>query len=115
MYWELFIAIIGISLLIIFINITDCFIKFTGLIKGGKILEYFPSWGGTKKPLLWYIIWSIVEFLDLPLFIVVAVLNGSTEYLLVSFLLTVPTYIILYEIIYVIATYIQKQIINKNY
>ncbi len=49
MYWELFIAIIGISLLIIFINITDCFIKFRGLIKGGKILEYFPSWGGDKK------------------------------------------------------------------
>lgn len=91
-------VVIG-SLLIIGLNITENWWQYKILIKEEKLYKKVPSWQGTQKAYIWYIIWSIVLWFDLICFLIVAILLNSMEYLFVAFIITVPPFIILYQII----------------
>lgn len=111
---ELIVAIIACSLLIIGINTTECWIQYRRLIKDKKLVKSVPAWQDTKKPIIWYIVWSLILWLDLIPFLIVAILANSTELLLGAFLLTIPPFFILYLLAYFLLSNIIFKKANKK-
>lgn len=97
-------------LLIVGVNITECWWQYKTLIKEGKIFKQVPSWRDTNKAHKWYIIWSIVLWLDLVGYSIFAILADSIEFLLVGFFVTVPPFLLIYGICY---TLLSRIIFNK--
>ena len=113
MNWSLFIAICLCSLLIVYINIYESVGKYKKWIKEGELIQCIPTWRATKKPLIWYIIWVVVDWLSLPCFIILAIL-GKTATVIVAPLFLVACYFVLIHIAYGIGFYIMRKRINKK-
>lgn len=94
------IMILMFLLLTIGVNVTDCWLQYKTLIKEGKLIKRIPTWKDTKKPMLWYVVWSIIFWFDLVGFLIVALIVNSTELLIGVYFLTVPPYLIIYELAY---------------
>ena len=109
MNWELLIATCAFAVLIGYINISTCISKYKLWIKQGQLASVIPSWKGTKKPIIWCIIWFFIECLSLPGFIILSVLGGEAELIIAPFIFTV-VYIIMINIIYAIVINLKKNI-----
>ena len=107
---ELIIFIVMFLLLIVGLNITECWWQYKTLIKDGKIYRQVPSWQGTNKAHKWYIIWSAILWLDLVGYLIFAILADSVSFLLIGFLVTVPPFLILYATCYLL---LSKKIFQK--
>ena len=109
---ELLIATSGFVLLIGYVVISTCINKYKLWIKKEQLVILFPSWQGTNKPFVWWIIWSFIEFLSIPLFIALT-MRGGVELIIAPFIFTC-IYIVIIHIIYAIVFLIVKSSLNKK-
>lgn len=110
---ELLIAMFGYAILIGSVNLIDAIEKHKKWLKKDELILYFPTWKGTKKPLIWYFIWVCIDCLSLPFFMGLA-LYGNDVGALLACLLIVVGYIILVRIMYAIVFLIVKRSLNKK-
>lgn len=109
---ELFVAILLFSLLIGCINILDSIAKYKKWISIRELIQRVPAWKDTKKPLIWYILWLVIEWLSLPGFIVLAILGKTVTVILAPFFLT-ACYFVLIQMFYAMFFYIVKKAVNE--
>lgn len=105
---ELFVAILLFSLLIGCINILDSIAKYKKWISMRELIQRIPAWKDTKKPLIWYIIWLVIEWLSLPGFIILAILGKTVTVILAPFFLT-ACYFVLIQMFFAMFFYIVKE------
>ncbi|MBO5412035.1 MAG: hypothetical protein J6A38_02995 [Clostridia bacterium] len=109
----LFIATFAWGLLIGAIDLFDGIERYKKWLKKKELIGYFPTWEGTKKPLIWYIIWVFIDCLNLPLFIGFAIFGDDTGALLACALIVVG-YMFVVRIIYLIVFFLTRNVVNKK-
>ena len=110
---ELLIVMFGCVILIVGVNLIDAIERYKKWVKKNELILYFPTWKGTRMPLIWYFSWVCIDCLSLPLFICLALYGNDVGALLACFLIVVG-YIILIRIIYAIVFLIVKSSLNKK-
>ena len=107
---EFALSLCFICLLILAVDIVETYFNYKKWIKEGELLKDFPNWEKTKKPNIWFSIWCLALFLNIPLTIGVAFWIGDFKDFLILFVF-IAIYFLVYEIIYHIVKAIIK---NKN-
>ena len=96
---ELLIAILAWTVLIIVINLITAIERYKKWLKKGELIFHFPKWEGTKKTLIWYVVWTFLDGLSIPIFLGVSFYAYNIEALLACGLI-VAGYIVVSRIIY---------------
>ena len=68
-------------------------------IKKGRLVSMFPEWKNTKKPIVWFLVWSIIFFLNVPLFVGLSFRLGTIKKLLIPIMVSCPLYTFVWVIV----------------
>jgi len=90
-FYEIIATIIG-GVLIIGLDVTYIWILSKDWLKERKLVSYFPSWENTRKPFIWWLIWSCAIFTNLIVFMLSCLIANTMEAIYISLTLIVPLY-----------------------
>ena len=100
---DLYIVITLLSVALFIYDVVFLYsIVYNPWIKKKRLTVKFPEWEGTKKPFVWFLKWSLSFSFNIPLFIVISFICGSTAFILIPIVISCPIYTFAWVVIYFI-------------
>lgn len=89
------------GLVILGVDIVYICILFTEWIKKHGLIKDFPLWKGTKKPLLWWIIWSCIIISNVIIFAIFSLSVGTNEGIYTAGFGVIPLHTVSVGVLYI--------------